>query len=522
MDQAIDLGNMRLEPNLSALTTADLRGPALHERMRAAFIGLDTQYPLVDGRVTRRRYLDSAASTLMLRPAYAVTEQFLRHYASTHTQSHAASGVATRCYAWAHRQVLEFAGADPDQYVCVFAGAGATAALNRVAALLARRRPERGVVLASTMEHHSNDLPHRRHAHAVEHIRVSGEGQQCGGVDLADLDRLLALHGTSVNYVAVTAASNVTGVMPPIVAIAERAHAVGAWLVVDGAQIAAHAPFALHDPRRPQGKVDAFAFSGHKVYAPGSPGVLVIDRALLEGSAPVELGGGMVDDVFLERFIVTKRLPEREEAGTPNIAGAVTLGASLEVLRRIGMDAVRAHEAALLAHAWDRLRRIDGIRLYGPPPDAEHARMGTIAFNLGDLDHGLVAAALSDYCNVEVRNGCFCAHPYVRELLRPELWALDIDPDAPGAERAVMGKRGMVRASFGLYTTSDDVEALAQGLEHLAARPAYFKDQYEPLEDGNYRHRSRRETAAHAFDPGCAVADALGTDTELPRVRGSG
>ena len=125
-------------------------------------------------------------------------------------------------------------------------------------------------------------------------------------------------------------------------------------------------------------------------------------------------------------------LPDREEAGTPNIVGAITLGAVLNLLTRVGMDNVREKEIGLIDYAWREMSKIDGVTLYGPDP-GEIPRTGTLTFNIKGFDHGLTAAALNDYHNIQVRNGCFCAHPYVRELLKRELWEMDIDPDAPNA-----------------------------------------------------------------------------------------
>ena len=127
------------------------------------FIGLDTRYRLADGRVTRRRYLDSAASTLALRPAREVADELLEHYANTHSELHFSARIVHRAYAWAHVQALAFLKADPDRYTATFAGSGCTALLNRLARALAARRPERDGVVLTLMEHHANDLPHRKH-----------------------------------------------------------------------------------------------------------------------------------------------------------------------------------------------------------------------------------------------------------------------------------------------------------------------------------------------------------------------
>jgi selenocysteine lyase/cysteine desulfurase len=476
-----------------------MRGWPLFESLRNDFVGFKTHYPLADGRFTQRHYLDSAASTLALRPAQEVAQAFLQHYANTHSQLHYAARIASATYHWAHQQVLQFCHAAGGPYTCFFTGSGATAGLNRLARILAAQRPQRDVVLVSQMEHHSNDLPHRKHAAHCVSIPLQGEPPGLGQIDLIALEQLLKEYGERVNYVAVTAASNVTGIINPIHDIAELAHAFGAWIVVDGSQIMAHAPVHVGDPAHPERDLDFLVFSGHKLYAPTSPGVVVASRALLENWEPDEVGGGTVDQVYLEHYQITPYFPEREEAGTPNIVGAVLLATVLEILQRIGMERVHQAETQLVRQTLDALARMPEVTVYGPVDQVP--RTGTIAFNVAGLDHGLVAAVLNDYHNVAVRNECFCAHPYVREMLKPELWALDIDPDADDALGEIKRKQGMVRASLGLYSNAADIDALLTGLGDLIARREHYKTLYQADSEGNYRHKTFVMPATDLFDP---------------------
>ena len=470
------------------------------------FIGLDTLYRLADGRETRRHYLDSAASTLAMDCARQVADELLRHYANLHSESHFSARIVNHSYHWAYQQALSFV--TPVRMEChipCFAGTGCTANLNRLARTLAVQRPDRDMVLVSLMEHHANDLPHRKHAGRVLHIPLTGEAPALGAVDLAALEQLLAQYSGRVNYVAVTAASNVTGIINPVHDIAELAHAHGTWVVVDASQYLAHAPLRLSDTGAPERELDAVVFSGHKLYAPGSPGVAVVRRTLLEGCEPDEVGGGMITDVSLSSYQITPRFPDREEAGTPNIIGAVQLGAALNVLQRIGMTRIHAAEQALLRRLLAELSAIPGVQIYGDPDPDCTPRLGVVSFNLAGLEHGLVAAVLNDYHNVAVRNGCFCAHPYVRELLKPELWTLDIDPDVANAAALLKPWQGMVRASLGLYTTEDDIAALLAGVRDLAARPDDYRAQYQADAEGHFHHRTFRVPAEALFDPETAL-----------------
>jgi len=464
-------------------------------QLQASFIGCKTEYPTVDGKRGPRVYMDSAASTLMMAPAYEIGHEFLTHYASTHSDLHYAARGASHAFEWAHEKVLEFVDANPEEYCSFFAGNGATAGFNRMAASLARARPERSIVLISEMEHHSNDLPHRHHNSQVVHVPCMGEFERYGGLDMDRLREIFEEHGDKINYIAVTGASNVSGTITPLAEVARLAHAVGAYLLVDAAQMIAHAPVSMD-----QADIDVLVFSGHKIYAPGSPGAVIAKKSVLNEIKPAELGGGMVDDVYLEEYMPTATLPDREEAGTPNIVGGIMLGAVLDLLNRLGMDTVREKEIDQVDFVWNGLKSIEGVSVYGPEP-SDVPRTGTIAFNIKGFDHGLTAAALNDYHNIQVRNGCFCAHPYVRELLKRELWDMDIDPDAPNAEADVERKRGMSRASLGLYTTQSDLEKLIAAVRDLAGRREEILAIYEPIGSNGYRHKKFSPDAADLFDP---------------------
>ena len=450
-------------------------GEALLQRLQGDFLGLESVYTLADGRQARRIYLDSAASTLRMGAAQRLGTALLAHYANTHSELHFGARTVNHAYQWAHQQVLEFVQAD-QRYSAFFAGNGTTAGLNRMARTLAHWRPERDLVLVSTMEHHSNDLPHRQYAHVL-HLPLTGEAPALGAVDLAATAALLEQYGSRVNYIAVTGASNVTGILNPVAELARLAHTHGAYLLVDGAQWVAHAPVSLQgdDITAP----DVLVFAGHKIYAPGAPGVVVARRELLLTSAPAEVGGGMVEDVFLDSYQPSCQLPEREEAGTPDIIGAVMLGAVLALLRRVGMSRVQAHEQQLLRYALEQLRELPLVQVYGEHDLTHCPRTGLISFNIEGMPHALTAAILNDYFAIAVRNACFCAHPYVRELLKPELWALDIDPDSPHGLELVEQRRGMARISLGLYNTQADIDAWLAALRDISAQREFYTAQYQ-------------------------------------------
>jgi cysteine desulfurase / selenocysteine lyase len=492
------------------------RDNSLLEKIHKEFVGVDTRYALASGLTSKRLFLDSAASTLMMKAAHLSALEFLEHYSNTHSTTHFSASVSTHAYAWAHERILSFFHADPQQYTCIFIGSGSTGCLNRLSRIFQLAHPAKDVVLISLMEHHSNDLPHRKYHSHYFHIPLLGTGQAMGHVDVKALETLLAENSGKVSYIAVTAASNVTGILNPIDQIAELAHAYGARMVVDGSQIAAHRALTVGGSGGCAYDLDAFVFSGHKVYAPGSPGVLLIRKDLLAGLEPVDVGGGMVERVFRTGFETTSELPAREEAGTPNILGAVTLACALEVLEQIGMETIADEEERLLNLLLTGLQSIPDVIIYGDQDLSRSPRVGTLAFNLRGMNHGLLAVILNDYFNIAVRNDCFCAHPYVRELLLEELWELDLlDSEEDILDTLnldiVKARQGMVRASLGLYNTQMDVENFVAAVSAISAKRDFYAEEYVYQGNGVYCHKHFRPQPAHLFHPRDAVARALST-----------
>lgn len=481
------------------------------EKLRNSTTGLDVEYALASGKTSRRIYLDSTASTLQLGVVRDVMEKYLPYYANTHTNVHFNAKLSTREFEWAHRMVLDFVNADPETHGCFFVGSGTTGGINRIARTMAKKRPERDVVITTIMEHHSNDLPHRKHFNKVVHIPVMVTEEGLGAADVARVEAALERYGERVNYVSVTGVSNVTGIVNPIYDIAELAHRHGALILVDAAQMAAHVPIRASGHENPMRNLDMVAMSGHKVYAPGSPGVVVTRRDLFSGIEPEEVGGGMVDDVLVDRYIHTENFPDREEAGTPNIAGAVALATSLYALKRIGMDFISREEADLVSYAVREMEKIDGVMIYGRTDTGECPRTGAVSINVRDMHHALTAAILNDYFNIAVRNACFCAHPYVREMISDELMEQMDDLDNEELESLAELQRGMVRASFGIYNTREDVDALVAALRDICARREYYEGQYHQAPCTNFFHNTFNFDSSAVFSAQNAVDSWLVT-----------
>jgi len=200
-----------------------------------------------------------------------------------------------------------------------------------------------------------------------------------------------------------------------------------------------------------------------------------------------EVGGGVVDRVDYTSVDYSDSYPQREQAGTKDILGIYSLAKVMAHLQECGFENVSAHGSDLWQYAAEKLGSIQGLVVYG---ESEQTRLGALSFNIDDLDHGLVAAALSDYFSIAVRNECFCAHPYVSSMVKESLWEIDLE-SAPEEEHEALinRKRGMVRASFSLYNTRDDIDALYDALNEIITKKESFEKQYDISHIGAYRHK---------------------------------
>jgi selenocysteine lyase/cysteine desulfurase len=426
-------------------------------------LGSDVHVMCADGRPRRYANLDYAASTPALPEVWDAVAAFMPWYSSVHRGSGAKSQVATEAFEGARDDVRAFVGAAPDDDVVLVRNT--TDAINVLAAAL----PAGTRVLASPVEHHANMLPWRRHDLELLPFPASPDAL-CEASEQA-------LRGARRRFgiLALTGASNVTGEVWPLERLAEIAHRHGARLVVDAAQLAPHRPLDMT-----AAGIDFLAFSGHKLYAPFGAGALVGPVAGLGDAAPLVQGGGAIKLVTLDGTIWADA-PDRHEAGSPNVVGAVALGAACRALTALGMPNVAAHEQVLA----DRLRRglagVPGLERLALWPGAAD-RVGVVSFSLDGYRHPLLAAILSAEHAIGVRHGCFCAHPLIAHLLAlTELemrrYARELraggTPELPGA----------VRASIGLGTTEDDVDRLVGALGAIARHGPAMRYEHVPQRD---------------------------------------
>lgn len=389
-------------------------------------------FPILFQEVNDERlvYLDNAATTQKPRQ---VLDALLHYYeldnANVHRGVHTLAERATSQYEAARNKVRQFLGAKESAEILFTRGT--TTSLNWVAQSLGDVVVEAGdTIVISQMEHHSNIVPwqqlaKRKKAHLV-YIDLTTEGE----LDMTDARQKIV---PGVKIVALAHASNVLGVINPIQELTTLAHQAGAVMIVDGAQSAPHLPVDVQAL-----DCDFYAFSGHKLCGPTGIGVLYGKRQWLEQMEPVEFGGEMIDFVYHEDSTWAE-LPYKFEAGTPNIAGAIGLGAAIDYLEHLGLQAIHDYEQSLVAYVLPKLQAIEGLTIYGPNDPAKHS--GVIAFNLDGIHPHDVATAL-DMEGVAVRAGHHCAQPLLTYL----------------------NVQSTARASFYFYNTKEDADRLVEAI----------------------------------------------------------
>jgi cysteine desulfurase/selenocysteine lyase len=398
-----------------------------------------SDFPILTRQVNGRPlvYLDNAASSHKPRQVIDALVHFYTHTnANVHRGVHTLSVEATDAYEAARERIGRFVGSD-DPHELVFVR-NATEGLNLVAVCWGRATLKPGdEILATLLEHHSNLVPWQRVAQdtgaRIRLVPLKADGT-------IDLDVFREMLSPRTRVVAVAHASNVLGTINPLPAIAELAHAVGALVVVDGAQSVPHLPTDVAALG-----IDFLAFSGHKMLAPMGIGGLWGRRELLEAMPPFLGGGGMIREVFEDRA-TWAALPEKFDAGTPSVADSIAFATAVDYLDDLGMHNVRAHEIEVTNYALDRLWSLPDVSVYGPR-DARD-RTGVVSFNLDGV-HPHDAGTILDEAGVAVRAGHHCCQPLHRSL--------DV--------------AATLRASFYIYNTMDEVDALVDAL--ATARRVY-------------------------------------------------
>jgi cysteine desulfurase/selenocysteine lyase len=391
------------------------------------------EFPILRERIHGRPlvYLDNAATSQKPDAVIDAISGYYRHTnANIHRGVHLLSQRATEEYEAARASIQAFLNA-ADSREIVFVR-GATEGINLVAQSYGRTHVGRGdEVLITVMEHHSNIVPWQLLCEEKGAILRVAPIDDAGELIFGEFEKLL---NPRVKIVAVSHVSNALGTINPVKEIVRRAHALNIPVVVDGAQAAPHLPIDVRDL-----DCDFYAFSSHKVYGPTGIGVLYGKAALLEAMPPYQGGGDMISSVTFEKTIYNK-IPHKFEAGTPDIAGVIGLGAAIAWVGNLGIRAIGAHEQALLAYATKVVGAIPGVRLIGTARE----KAGVLSFLMEDI-HPHDIGTILDQEGIAVRTGHHCAQPVMERYNIP----------------------ATVRASFAAYNTFEEIDALARGIEKV-------------------------------------------------------
>ena len=380
-------------------------------------------------------YLDNAATTQKpLCVLDAMREEYLNVNANVHRGVHYLSQQATDLHEAAREKVRQFIHAQKTEEI-VFTR-GTTEAINLVASSFCESQMKEGdEMLVTEMEHHSNIVPWQLQAQkrgiVVRHLPITDDGR------LVSCDDIATYLTERTKLLSIAHVSNVLGTINPVADIIKIAHERGIPVLVDGAQSAPHLKIDVQAM-----DCDFFAFSGHKMYGPTGIGVLYGKEKWLEKLPPYQGGGEMIDKVTWERTTF-ERLPFKFEAGTPDYVATHGLAQAIDYINAIGLDAIEAHEQALTRYCMEQLQTIDGMKIYGP--QSSIAKDAVVSFNVGNIHH-LDLGTLLDRLGIAVRTGHHCAQPLMERL----------------------GIQGTVRASFALYNTKEEIDALVAGIRRVS------------------------------------------------------
>lgn len=435
----------------------------IHSPFRNLVVGVDSKLPLANGKYVTGINFDNAATTPPLHSVMEELSDFAPWYSSIHRGAGYKSILSSDVYEEGRDVIKKFVNADHSRDVVIYTK-NTTEAINLLSHIL-EQKDDKQVILSTDMEHLANDLPWRD-KFSIDYVSID----EFGKLSLEDLEMKLVHHGGKIKLVTVTGASNVTGYKNPIYKIAKLAHNYGAKILVDGAQLAPHCPIDMKDYDSLE-HLDYLVFSAHKMYAPFGIGVLIGPKETFEGEEPYCKGGGAVKLVS-HQFIAWDTPPHKEEAGTPNVMGVVALLAAIKTLSSIGMHVIDNYEQTLIHYAIAGLTSIPDIRLYCCAGNKED-RLGIIAFDLPGIHHELLANILSHEAGIAVRNGLFCAHPYIEKLLgmtSQKLSYIQKNPNAPCP--------GLVRMSLGLYNNSNEVDILIDLLHQISKNKNTYIQKY--------------------------------------------
>ena len=422
------------------------------KNIKDLFIGLDEKVCDSNGKCIDGINFDNAATTPPIKSSIEYIKKLSNTYASIGRGTGQKAEITTNLYKESKNFLMTFFNIkDKEKYVVIYVN-NTTEGINKLAKTLIKEPNE--IILTSRMEHHSNDLPWRNRG-KVEYIEVDENGR----LKIQELEEKLKTNYGRVKYVSLTGASNVTGYINDIHFIAKLVHKYDAKLIVDGAQLVPHRRVNISGNADNE-QIDFLVFSSHKIYSPFGVGVIIGLKEDFANADPDYLGGGTVD-LVLDNEITYLPPPDKNEAVTLNFLGVMGLINSLRIINTIGYDYIEKQEKILLDHTIKGFNSIPKLINYGDTNDISD-RLGIATFNLENMYHHDVAEILAKKKGISVRHGWFCAHPYCRRLMNVS------EADAKEfLENPTKKMLGMVRVSFALYNSIDEVNMFLNVLEDI-------------------------------------------------------
>ena len=422
--------------------------------LRKLFVGLDKKVNVEGkGRIIPINF-DNAATTPPFKRVMKKILETSEYYGSIERGDGQKSLYCSDLYEESRNYLLKYFNAPEDIYTAIFV-ANTTDGLNMLSNILINSKDD--IVITTRMEHHSNDLPWRGKCN-LKYVEVREDGR----ININDIEELVDKYRERIKYITITGASNVTGYINDIKRIAKLIHKYGGKIIVDGAQLVPHKRVSMCKEDSSE-NIDFLVFSGHKIYAPFGSGAIIGLKESFNMNPPDSKGGGTVDLVLDDREIWLNT-PEKNEAGTPNLFGAVAIMEAMKEVERIGFDTIEKNEKELLKYIIDGLKDLSRVRLYADNENIND-RLGILVFTIDGMSYEEVGEKLSEVRGIGVRQGGFCSHPYTRRVL-------GIADNELQNYISKNGVPGLVRVSLGIYNTKKEANIFLETIEYLCRRYA--------------------------------------------------
>lgn len=422
--------------------------------LRKLFVGLDKKVNINGkGRIVPINF-DNAATTPPFKRVVKRVLETTEYYGSIARGDGQKSQYCSDLYEECRRYILKYFNAPEEIYTAIFVG-NTTDGLNKLSNILINNKDD--IVITTRMEHHSNDLPWRNKCD-LKYVEVNEDGR----ININEIEELIERYKEKVKYITITGASNVTGYINDIRKISGLIHKYGGKIIVDGAQLVPHKKIYMYKKDSLE-NIDFLVFSGHKIYAPFGSGAIIGLREDFNNNLPDTKGGGTVEYV-IDNNQLWLNTPEKNEAGTPNLFGAVAIMEAMKEIEKIGFERIEKNEKELLQYLINGLKELNRVKLYADN-DCIDDRLGILVFTIDGMKYYEVGEKLSEIKAIGVRQGGFCSHPYTRRVL-------GIPNNQLQEYINKNGIPGLVRVSLGIYNSKKEANIFLETVELLCRRYA--------------------------------------------------